>query len=203
MLRSSTLCLLLSYGFLSQGQFVQNVQAYHKNKAELKTLDKKLLSQMVAKLTHRKGPLTLRDICMLHHCIYKGINNAYAGKIRTVGVKINGMTPPAASHVRVLMNQLVGWLKNTREHPLKKSSNLHLKFVDIHPFRDGNGRTGRLLDAIILMRHGYPSPTFLPSERKNYCMGINKALRTGDRRLYEKIMLNAVLRSFKNLKGKF
>lgn len=203
MLRTITLCLLLTYGFLSQGQFIQNVQAYHRNKAELHTLDRKLLKQMVNKLTRRKGPITLRDICMLHHCIYKGINGAYAGKLRTVGVKINGMTPPSASQVRILMNQLVGWLKNSHEHPIKKGSNLHLKLVDVHPFRDGNGRTARLLWSIMLIKNGYPAPTFLPNERKHYCMGINKALRTGDKRLYEKIMFSAVLRSAKNMKGKF
>jgi len=59
---------------------------------------------------------------------------------------------PPPEQVDKLMNQLFDWMKSKKEeiHPLILSSIFHYEFVFIHPFRDGNGRTARLWQNVIL-----------------------------------------------------
>ena len=59
---------------------------------------------------------------------------------------------PPPEQVNDLMNQLFNWMKKNKEdiHPLILSSIFHYEFVFIHPFADGNGRTARLWQNIIL-----------------------------------------------------
>jgi Fic family protein len=56
------------------------------------------------------------------------------------------------------MEQLIRWSKENREnlHPAIYAADLHQKFVSIHPFSDGNGRTARLLMNLSLTEEGYP-----------------------------------------------
>jgi Fic family protein len=54
------------------------------------------------------------------------------------------------------MEQLVAWLNAEKElHPVLESGIAQFQFVHIHPFRDGNGRTSRLLSTLCLYRAGY------------------------------------------------
>ena len=59
---------------------------------------------------------------------------------------------PQAARVPGLMTELLGWLAASEEHPLITSSVFHYEFEFIHPFADGNGRTGRLWQTLILTR---------------------------------------------------
>ena len=59
---------------------------------------------------------------------------------------------PDAERVPFLMQDLFMWLQTTEEHPLIASCIFHYEFEFIHPFADGNGRTGRLWQTLILSR---------------------------------------------------
>ncbi|MNS01624.1 Adenosine monophosphate-protein transferase SoFic [compost metagenome] len=90
------------------------------------------------------------------------------GKYRSGGVgifqgeKLVHMAPPAA-RVPQLMDDLIGWLKETKDHPLVASCVFHYEFEFIHPFADGNGRMGRLWQTLIL-RNWKPLLAYLPVE---------------------------------------
>lgn len=83
-------------------------------------------------------------------------------------------TPP--EEVPAKMNELINWLdkylvgKRSKEdpelHPLEIAAAFHLRYVTIHPFYDGNGRTARLLTNIILDKYGLP-PIVIGSEDKH------------------------------------
>ena len=64
----------------------------------------------------------------------------------------------------------IRWFKSaqTKLHSIELSALIHHKFVHIHPFFDGNGRTARLLMNVILMREGYPLAVILKNDRKKY-----------------------------------
>ncbi len=65
-------------------------------------------------------------------------------------------TPPPAAEVPELMRELVDWMNTASEiHPVLKSGVAQFQLVHIHPFRDGNGRTSRLLSTLCLYRAGY------------------------------------------------
>ena len=55
-----------------------------------------------------------------------------------------------------------------RCQPLRLAAWIHFKFVNIHPFIDGNGRTAGLIMNLILMQHGYPPAVILHLDRKKY-----------------------------------
>ena len=65
-------------------------------------------------------------------------------------------TPPPATEVPRLMAEIVKWLNTQSDiHPILVAGVAQFQLVDIHPFRDGNGRTARLLSTLCLYRGGY------------------------------------------------
>ncbi len=81
-----------------------------------------------------------------------------SGQFRTVGVAVvreDGVVMhrgSAAEQVPALVEQLLHWGKTSEAHPLIKSSAVHHMLEYIHPFRDGNGRLGRLWQTLILSK---------------------------------------------------
>ena len=67
------------------------------------------------------------------------------------------------------MENLLTWFTtNKKLHPIERAALFHLKFEGIHPFVDGNGRTGRLILNLMLMQAGYPPINVKYSDRKRY-----------------------------------
>lgn len=62
-----------------------------------------------------------------------------------------------------------------RAHPIARLADLHAWFERIHPFRDGNGRSGRLLLNLILVRLGYPPAVIYKKDRAKYLRWLDKA----------------------------
>ncbi len=80
------------------------------------------------------------------------------------------------------MNDLMNWLKQEEEkkvHPLIIATGFHYKFVRIHPFDDGNGRMGRILMNLILMKHGYLPAIIEMNLRDKYINSLEIADTTG------------------------
>ncbi|MFZ4616629.1 MAG: Fic family protein [Rectinemataceae bacterium] len=120
----------------------------------------------------RKKDLTEELVLALHRLILKNIDDAEAGQYRQSNVMIVGAVhiPPQAVKVPRLMGELIAWYhENSRKIPAPElAAWIHYKFVNIHPFTDGNGRTARLLMNLILMRAGYPPAVILTVDRKKY-----------------------------------
>lgn len=89
-----------------------------------------------------------------------------------------GMTPPSWVHVPSEMDQWVNDVNalepRTREFP-ERVARLHCRFEQIHPFLDGNGRTGRLILNLILVRLGYPPAIIYKNEREAYLTALRRA----------------------------
>jgi len=64
-------------------------------------------------------------------------------------------------------------------HPIERAALFHLKFEGIHPFVDGNGRTGRLIMNLMLMQAGYPAINVKYSDRKRYYEAFDAYYRDG------------------------
>lgn len=82
-----------------------------------------------------------------------------AGAYRTIGVRVGDHLPPHPDDVSPLMFELLEWWngRSTDLSPVISSAILHYRFEDIHPFADGNGRTGRALALWELYRRGFDS----------------------------------------------
>jgi Fic family protein len=97
-----------------------------------------------------KKLLTHRDMLSLHKILAAGVmDQGDAGRYRDIQVYVGRYTPPAPQLVSGLMAELLAWWN---EH---SSAILHYRFEDIHPFADGNGRTGRALALWELYRRGF------------------------------------------------
>lgn len=83
--------------------------------------------------------LTLEVVLEVHQLIMRNLWRSIAGKLRQNGVMVHGALCPHYSEVPALLNN---WLVIYKEHTPKSA---HIGFELIHPFRDGNGRTGRML----------------------------------------------------------
>ncbi len=66
-------------------------------------------------------------------------------------------------------------LSEARSHPLFQIADLHAGFERIHPFRDGNGRTGRLALNLMLVRLGYPPAIIYKKDRQKYLRWLDRA----------------------------
>jgi Fic family protein len=125
----------------------------------------------------------------LHQIVTQGIEKEWAGKYRNSKVIIGGAKhqPPEAIQIPNLMYELIEWVeKNHRKlHPIEFAAILHHKFVHIHPFFDGNGRTGRLLMNLIIMQSGYPLAIILKNDRKKYYQVLRKADDGNDKDLID------------------
>jgi Fic family protein len=117
------------------------------------------------------------DILNIHKLILKNIDKDYAGRLRNGMVRIIGanFTPPSPNLVSDLIDELVSFI-NESDIPIPILAALfHHQFVWIHPFFDGNGRTGRLLMNILLLKAGYPPAIILKNDRKKYYAALNLA----------------------------
>jgi len=119
------------------------------------------------------------SILRLHELIMLGIVED-AGSYRISGVRIAGATfsPPPSNEVKPLLFDLVSWLRENPEEltPIELAAVFHYKFVWIHPFSEGNGRTARILMNAILMQYGYPFIVNITSrERERYLRALSEA----------------------------
>jgi len=133
--------------------------------------------------------LNSADILSIHNLVLQRIEKDFAGRYRTAGVRISGANfiPPNALKVDELMEDLIDWVSNDSSSvaPIIRAAIFHHRFVWIHPFFDGNGRTVRLLFNLLLMKEGFPPAIILRNDRKKYYDALNKA-NDGD---YSKILL--------------
>jgi Fic family protein len=130
--------------------------------------------------------------------VIQDIDKEWAGKYRNSEVIITGSkhNPPSAIDIPILMENFIEWFKqnNNNFHPVELAAIIHYKLVAIHPFFDGNGRTGRLLMNFILMGNGYPLSIILKNDRKRYYNDLAKA-DGGDLIPFVRFVARAVERS--------
>ena len=104
--------------------------------------------------------LTHEDIFTLHAIIAGEVmDQGEAGRYRTMRVRVGQFVPPPPADVSGLMFELLEWWNNKARglSPVLSSAIVHYRFEAIHPFGDGNGRTGRALALWELYRRGFDS----------------------------------------------
>lgn len=108
----------------------------------------------------RKKEIRHEDLFKLHRLLADTVmDQGTAGSYRTISVRVGKHSPPAARDVSGLMFELLEWWnkKSVGLSPVLSSAILHYRFEHIHPFADGNGRTGRALALWELYRRGFDS----------------------------------------------
>ena len=89
-----------------------------------------------------------------------------------------GMRPPSFALVEPALRDwldLVNAIPSGERHPMELLAQMHVRFEQVHPFLDGNGRTGRLLLNLVLARLGYAPAIIQKRERPRYLDALRAA----------------------------
>jgi len=140
------------------------------------------------------------DIKLIHSLILKNIDKQNAGRYRQANVIISGAIhkPPNFFNIQESMENFISWYKLNYKnlHPIELSAMVHIKFVGIHPFIDGNGRTARLLMNLELMKSGFPPLIIKVEDRLEYYNALDMAHTTDNYKPFIKLVKKAVKESF-------
>jgi len=145
------------------------------------TIDKKPLSHHLEAIGHKEAfdyvvslvqqnePLTERIIKEIHYLVLAD-KKEDRGIYRRIPVTIMGAAhePVQPYLIQPKMEQLLSDYSNDEAHIVSRLARFHIEFETIHPFIDGNGRTGRLLVNLELMKAGFPPIDIKFADRVSY-----------------------------------
>ena len=156
--------------------------------------------EFVESLLEKDEVLSEYSIKSLHALILKNIDDKNAGSYRNINVLISGAThrPPSNIEVPSKMEAFINWYKTEAQilHPIERACKVHVDFVGIHPFTDGNGRTSRLLMNFELMKNGFPPVVLKVENRLAYYEALDKAHTLGDYEPFIELVALLVEESF-------
>jgi len=131
----------------------------------------------LTELARTKTPTDIEQVKRLHELILG--DRPSAGVFRTSEVRIRGskhVPPRTWSEIMDLMEQWEAWSQsNAASPPLLRAAVLHAWLEHIHPFVDGNGRTGRAITHLELVRAGYPPVMIRRKDRDPYLDALARA----------------------------
>ena len=151
-------------------------------KDHLEAVGYKEAFQYVEELAKQDKPITEFDIKSIHNLVLAD-RPEDRGTFRRVNVRIAGAsTNPVqpyliAPKIEELLNDYPNWTKSM--HIVECVATFHLHFESIHPFIDGNGRTGRLLMNLQLIKAGLPAINIKFADRRKYYDAFDDYAKTG------------------------
>lgn len=161
-------------------------------------------------LASKRQPLTTTTIRDLNRLVMlkNTDERSQAGAYRVINVWPNGQEDHpyiAPTEIPFEIQELIDWSnKAVNElHPVQYAADLHQKFVSIHPFVDGNGRTARLLMNFALSEAGYPVISIMPDKRSRseYMDALATSRETGNLIPFEELVADYTIRTLENRIG--
>lgn len=126
-----------------------------------------------------KKDLSMQAILMWHKMLFEQTKPDIAGRVRIHQVAISGsrFMPSSPVEVQPLLREFLRWYDRNKHtmHPVELAAGVHLRFVTIHPFADGNGRMSRLLMNFVLHRHGFPLLNIPYEGRRSYYSSLERS----------------------------
>ena len=195
--------------------FIFNTNAIEGNPLTYEETDSILAGEKV-----RARPKDIKEVKNMKKCVdfifqYKDIINEVlilklhkiemneimpdAGNYRKVDVRVGQYLCPRHEEIPKLMGQFFEWYETAskRMYAFELSALVHLKFVRIHPFRDGNGRIARLLMNLVLLQKGYPLLNIFNSEKMLYYLVLRKVDATKRSKPFVKYLYEIYVAQYK------
>ena len=157
-------------------------------KDHLEAVGHKEAFDFVTGLVKENAPLTERVIKQIHSLVLADKKDD-RGVYRRVPVRIMGARhePPQPYMIQPKMEELLRAYAAGGEHIVTKLARFHIAFEGIHPFIDGNGRTGRLLVNLELMKAGFPPIDVKFTDRSAYYGAFDEYYEKHDLSAMEKL----------------
>ncbi len=134
---------------------------------------------------------------ILTHKLLMENGNPYPRGFKQINLIVGNSSTTDLNKVKKELKELIKWYKKNKGkiHPLILAYDFHLQYESIHPFRDGNGRTGRLILNKILVQNGYPPIIVYKENKQSYFNAIEKA-REGRKKKYYQFMLEQTNKAY-------
>ncbi|MCK5282201.1 MAG: Fic family protein [Nanoarchaeota archaeon] len=167
-----------------------------KNKTLREVNDLTNTKKTVDYLEDSKPKININLMINIHDMLLENIDQRKGLRDHDIHIFGQPFKPSPVRYVKADLELLMKWVNGNKKemHPLALAIILHHKFENIHPFSDGNGRTGRVIMNHILKLAGYPPLVISRRMRKEYLEAMNKA----DISL-KKSLVNVDLRYYKGL----
>jgi Fic family protein len=168
---------------------------------ERELFEAKNLARVVLYINKRskEHELTLDVILTLHKMLISNIRDDVAGRFRADNEYVR-----VGSHIAPAPQEVMGRLENmfteyhgaSHENIIKRIARLHLAFEYTHPFVDGNGRIGRVINNYLLIREGFVPINIAFVDRRSYYTAFNEFDATGEIKTMEEIVGRALTNSY-------
>ncbi len=138
-------------------------------------------------------------ILFLHKMLISNIQDDIAGRFRRDGeyVRVGKYIAPASEEIPgKLQKMLAEYNGATHEGIIKRIARLHLSFENLHPFNDGNGRIGRVINNYLLIREGFVPINIKFIERLKYYEAFKEFDVKGSTEIMEEIVGKALTNSY-------
>ncbi len=169
--------------------------------SERELFEAKNLARVVAYTDKRakEQELTLDVILSLHKMLISNIRDEIAGRFRVHNeyVRVGSHIAPAPQEiVGLLETALAEYNAASHENIIKRIAQLHLAFEHTHPFMDGNGRIGRVINNYLLIREGFVSINIKFIDRKKYYQAFKEFDEKGTTVTMQEIVGKALTNSY-------
>ena len=146
-----------------------------KNKTLREIYDLQNTKKVFEKLNTKKK-LTKGYITEIHDKLLENVDKRSGFRTRDAHVRNATFTSTPWRYIQTDVAALLKWYKtNEKMHPLALATIFHHKFEKIHPFSDGNGRTGRIIMNYLLMKNNYPPIIIRNKFRTQYLDALGEA----------------------------
>ena len=135
----------------------------------------------------------------LHKMLISNIRDNIAGRFRKNNeyVKVGNHIAPAPKEITGLLEEMLAdYHGSHHENIEKRIARLHLTFENIHPFVDGNGRIGRILNNYLLIREGFVPMNIKFIDRQKYYDAFKEFDKKGVSKIMEEIVSKALSNSY-------
>lgn len=147
----------------------------------------------------KESELNFDIILSLHKMLISNIRDDIAGRFRKEDewVRVGNHIAPSPKEVAELLQKvLTEYNSNSKDSIIKRIAKFHLGFEYVHPFCDGNGRIGRVLNNYLLLRGGYVSINIKFIDRAMYYDAFKEFQTKGDTDIMEAIVAKALTNSY-------
>jgi len=169
--------------------------------SEREIFETKNLARVMSYMDKRakEQELNLDVILLFHKMLIANIRDDIAGRFRQAGeyVRVGSHIAPKPEEViERLQKALVDYNASAGENIIKRIATLHLAFEYTHPFVDGNGRIGRVINNYLLIREGYVPINIKFIDRKKYYDAFKEFDENGRTAVMEEIVAKSLTNSY-------
>ena len=169
--------------------------------SEREIFETKNLARVISYMDKRakEQELNLDVILLFHKMLIANIRDDIAGRFRQAGeyVRVGSHIAPKPEEVTErLQKALVDYNASAGENIIKRIATLHLAFEYTHPFVDGNGRIGRVINNYLLIREGYVPINIKFIDRKKYYDAFKEFDENGRTAVMEEIVAKSLTNSY-------